>query len=712
MRRWIPFMAMALALVLWGCTMRSAGSGGVGNMRDESAAQGYSHGVQGVPPPGADPGGSTERAVVRPGEELWIIARDRKRPEASAPSSDDIPRTVNQLRPRSGALVCRTDGGFVPVPLRHTEVDARIDGIVSSVSVSQQFHNPFAGKIEAHYVFPLPENAGVTGFTMTVGERRIRAIIRERKDAERIYKAARAVGAVAALLSQFRPNVFRQKVANIEPGRRIDVDITYWHTVKRRDGWFEWTFPMVVGPRYNPAYTSDGVGTAGTSPRSEGGQPVDVHYLRPGRRSRHDIAVTVQLDTRVRLADVQSPTHDINTWREGEGRARITLGWADRERIPNKDLVLRWRLDPESMRAAAFTATRDGQEGGHCLLMIEPPAGWKSSRALDLVFLLDCSGSMKGEPLEQMIDATSTALDMLTPEDTFQVVRFSSRAAVLGTGPVAATARNKLDVKRKLRALEAEGGTEMMRGLNAALALPEAEGRQRYYVLMTDGFIGNERDVLSRVARKLGDARIFSFGIGSSPNRFLLERLARVGAGAAAYVGSGDEAGTTMSLFMDRVRSPVLTGVQIDWGGLQAVDVQPSRLPDLLPGRALVVSARFKGRSEGPIKLRGLQGGVMRELEIPVAMTDPARSNPDLARLWARARIADVQEQAWCGLIGRRQADDLTRRLALDYGLLSRHTSFVAVDPRTRTAGDHGTTVPVPVPVPAGSTYDTTGRER
>ncbi|NRA97419.1 MAG: VWA domain-containing protein [Planctomycetes bacterium] len=623
----------------------------------------------------------------------------------------DPTRTSDKVQPGSGALMGRFKDGFKPVPLRHTDVAARIDGTVSAVTVVQQFHNPYTDKIEAHYVFPLPEDAGVTGFTMTVGERKIRAIIRERKEAERIYKEARRSGVVAALLEQHRPNVFRQKVANIEPGKQIDVSITYWHTVERRDGSFEWVFPMVVGPRFNPPHVTDGIGAVPADENVGSGQPVDVHYLKPGERSGHDISVAVEVNARIPLASIASPTHEISVHRVAEGRAVVTL--KDGATIPNRDLVLRWRPRREDVRGAVFTATADKQEGGHLLLMIEPPMDSPMRRDLDLVFVLDCSGSMNGEPLRQMIAAAVHAIGSLGPRDTFQVVRFSDEAALLGDKPLAATAANKARVCRELRQVSASGGTMMMRGLEAALALPRQQGRQRYYVFMTDGLIGNEEEVFRRVGRGLGDARIFSFGIGSSPNRFLLERLARLGAGAAAYVGSGDDAVSTMTRFLDRAQRPVLTDLELDWGGAEVLDVQPSRLPDLIPGRGLSITARFRGRLAGPIRVSGRQNGVLKEITVAVQRDGHGNcDNPGLARLWARACIADIHERQRRDLVNKATVREEVRRLALDYGLLSPYTAFIAVDSRSRTAGDHGITLPVPVLTPKGVSYSTTVKER
>ena len=251
-----------------------------------------------------------------PGEELWIIVAHR--PAAPAAQAEEADH------PGSGALMATRpsdgeDETRVPLPLRHTEVQAAVTGYVGTVDVTQQFQNPFDEKIEAVYMFPLPEKAAVSEFVMTIGERRIRGILREKEEAEAIYREARAQGYQASLLTQHRPNIFEQKVANIEPGKRIDVNIRYFHSLAYRDGWYTFVLPTVVGPRYNPPGSRDPVHAL---PRSRF-QPVStgagVRYLRPGERSGHDIGITVKLDAGVAIESIES-SHRIDENRTGPGK--------------------------------------------------------------------------------------------------------------------------------------------------------------------------------------------------------------------------------------------------------------------------------------------------------------------------------------------------------------------------------------------------------
>ncbi len=242
--------------------------------------------------------------------------------------------------------------------------------------VTQQFHNPFDQKVEAVYIFPLPQNAAINEFIMTVGDRKIRGIIREREEAERIYQAARDQGHVASLMTQERPNIFTQKVANIEPGKAIDIDITYFNTLAYRDGWYEFVFPMVVGPRFNPPGFTDGVGAVASGNTGTSGQKTEVEYLRPDERSGHDIDVTVFLDTGVSIEKMECATHDTTMTRKGPGRAIVSLDANDT--LPNRDFVFRYKVAGDKVKSAMI-AHRD-HRGGYFTLMLFPPAELKSLR--------------------------------------------------------------------------------------------------------------------------------------------------------------------------------------------------------------------------------------------------------------------------------------------------------------------------------------------
>ncbi|MBK8268056.1 MAG: VWA domain-containing protein [Planctomycetes bacterium] len=481
-----------------------------------------------------------------------------------------------------------------PSPLKHTDVKAHISAYIATVDVTQKYENPFDAKIEAVYVFPLPENAAINEFIMTIGDRSIRGIIRERKEAEQVYREARAQGHVASLLTQERANVFTQKVANIEPGKAIDINIKYLHTLAYDDGWYEYVFPMVVGPRYNPPNTTNGIDAVARGQAPNSNQSTAVEYLKPTERSGHDIALTLDIDAGVAVEQVRSMNHTIETKTDDANRTNVRLAALDS--IPNKDFVLRYKVAGERVKSALLTHESD--KGKYFSLMLFPPAEIASlpRAAMEMIFVIDCSGSMNGKPIEQAKAAVEYALKHLRADDTFQIVQFSSTASQFGASPVAANLENINKGVQYVRNLNGEGGTEMLNGIRAALDFPHDDNRLRFVSFLTDGFIGNESDILANIHAKLGSSRIFSFGVGSAPNRFLMDRMAVLGRGAAAYLSLNDNGGEVMDRFFAKISHPAMTDVALDFGGMQVEDVYPSRVPDLFVGRPIVVTGRLPRR--------------------------------------------------------------------------------------------------------------------
>ncbi|MCY4487175.1 MAG: VIT and VWA domain-containing protein [Deltaproteobacteria bacterium] len=637
-------------------------------------------------------------------EELWIIVPRRP--------ADADPTPAEPGQPGSGALVATRPSGDkheaeVPLPLKHTEVHAAITGYVGTVDVTQQFANPFDEKIEAVYMFPLPEKAAVSEFVMTIGERRIRGILREKEEAEAIYREARAQGYQASLLTQHRPNIFEQKVANIEPGKRIDVNIRYFHSLAYRDGWYTFVLPTVVGPRYNPPGSKDPVHAL---PRSHV-QPVStgagVRYLRPEERSGHDIGITVKLDAGVAIEAMES-NHRIDQTRAAPHAATIKL--ADQATIPNRDFVLKFKVAGGRVKTNLLTYVDPKKGQGYFTMVLYPPEDLDSAprHPMEMVFVLDCSGSMRGEPIAQAKAAILAALDMLKPGDTFQVIRFSNNASQFGPNPVPATPENVARAKRYVRQLDGSGGTEMIEGIRAALNFPHDPRRLRFVTFLTDGYIGNEAEILDAIHKSIRESRIFSFGVGDSVNRYLLNRMAKVGRGAAAYLALDDAGAEVMRYFFNRISRPVLSDVEIDWGTMKVTDTYPKRLPDVFVGRAVVVTGKFTGEPSKPV-VRGRAGG--QRVEYMVSQADGENAHAFIPNIWARLRLADLADrQAWTHDPHNELAGAI-KKTALEYGLMSDYTAFVAVDASGRTEGKHGTTVHQAVPVPRGVRYTTTVKE-
>lgn len=631
-------------------------------------------------------------------EELWIISKPAK---AQAAEPVDMPR--------SGALVVKDGEKVLPFPLKHTDVRARIDGYIATVEVRQQYVNPFDTKIEAVYVFPLPENAAVNEFVMTVGDRVIRGIIREREEAKQIYEAAKHQGYVASLLEQERPNVFTQKVANIEPGKQVDIGIKYFHTLAYTDGWYEFVFPMVVGPRFNPPGTTDGIGAVARGERNASGQKTEVQYLSPDERTGHDISLQVDLNAGVRIEDVRSLNHAIetspfppNSDLLGPNARQISLSAGDR--IPNKDFVLRYKVAGETLKSAVI-AERDSKGGGYFALMLYPPTSTEqlARRPVDLCFTLDVSGSMSGAPIEQSRAAMRAALGMMREDDTFNIIRFAGGTDQFAASSVQATPENIRSAQRFIANMNAGGGTMMLEGIRRSLNQSVDENRVRYVCMMTDGFIGNEREIIQATRQMRGATRVFGFGVGSSPNRYLLDGMSRAGAGAVAYLSLNEKGEDVMRPFFERISRPALTEIEVDASGLKGAQINPFKVPDVYVGRAVVVTGRFEGEG-GSITVRGRADGqvISKAFEIK-----PTSEGTAIASVWARQQIASLCDAAMFDDANLDLPKEI-KSIALNYSLMSDYTSFVAVDSTHRTAGETGVTVQQPVPVPDGVRYDTT----
>jgi Ca-activated chloride channel family protein len=629
--------------------------------------------------------------------ELLIIERSRERTWAAN----------NALG--CGGMVATWKDHEVTVPLKHTDVKAAVSGYISTVNVTQKFENPYDSKIEAVYVFPLPENAAVSEFLMTIGDRTIRGIIREREQAEQIYAAAKSQGYVASLMTEERPNIFTQKVANIEPGKGIDINIRYYSTLTYSDGGYEFFFPMVIGPRFNPPGTTEGVGAVAKGAEGASGQKTEVQYLRPDQRSGHDISLAVDVDAGVSIEKIACRDHAVEVQRVSPSKARVRL--SDKDNIPNRDFVLRYDVAGDYVKSAMLT--HEDSRGGFFTMMIVPPKDLaKVARGpVEMVFVLDCSGSMSGQPIAQAKAAIERGLVRLQPGDSFQIIDFAETATELGVRPLEATPENIRRGLAFLRPLDANGGTYMINGLRASLDFPHDAERLRFVAFCTDGYIGNEAEILGEEHQRLGHSRVFSFGVGSC-NRYLLDSMARMGSGVAAYPGLNDDAGAIMDSFFDRISHPALCELNMDWGGAQVSEVYPSRLPDLFVGRPVIVTGRFVGRMPETVRVSGRVGRQTKTIEVAVNKAGGQDVNAALPQVWARTKLAELGDRAtWDPDVGHDLAGT-TRGTSLEYGLLSPYTAFIAVDSLTRTAGTYGTTVQVPVP--EGVKYDTTvqpGRE-
>ena len=425
-------------------------------------------------------------------------------------------------------LATKSSATQLVFPLKHTEVRAKIAGNLSRVEITQSFENPFIQAVEAIYTFPLPDEAAVDDMEIKIGDRTIKGSIKDRQEARKIYDRAKQAGRTAGLLEQERDNIFTQSLANIQPGEQTDVTIRYTDSLKFSGGNYEFVLPMVVGPRYIPGTPIDNSSDTNLVPDATRISP-------PMMRSGHDLGVTVEIDAGLAIDNIHSTSHQLTIDRQ-DRIVSVKLGVGDT--IPNKDFILRYQVAGDNTQATVLC--QSDERGGHFAVYLIPALTYQPEHIVpkDVVFLIDTSGSQAGDPLRKSQELMRRFINGLNPDDTFTIIDFANVATYLSPVPLANTLPNRTQAINYIERLTANGGTELMNGIEAVLNFPEPPlARLRNIVLMTDGYIGNDNEILAAVQQHLKPGnRLYSFGVGSSTNRFLLNRLAEIGRGTCQIV--------------------------------------------------------------------------------------------------------------------------------------------------------------------------------
>ena len=610
-------------------------------------------------------------------------------------------------QPGEGTLMYRTadSGTYETVPLRHTDVALDVQGLVLSATVTQQYTNSATTPIEAVYVFPLPHDAAVYDLEIRIGNRVIHSVIRERAEAKRIYEQAKSEGKRAALLDQERPNIFTTSVANIMPGDQIDVRLRYVEPLRWEAGRVRIDFPMVVGPRYIPGTTA--VGHAGTGIAADTDAVPDASRITPpvrapASRPGHDIALRLDLDPGFTTAAINCISHTIRTSTSKDGRKHVELAPGDT--IPNRDFVLELLQDESrTPQTALFLSPTSTTGETHFLLTAYPPTLPPTTRVpMEMVYMIDVSGSMEGTSIIQARQALLNGLDRLAPADKFSILTFSSGYREFSVMPLDATAENISAAKDFVRNLRAEGGTEMLPALEHLLRIAPTPGYLRHIVLLTDGDLGNEDDVFNELHRHLGETRLYTVAIGSAPNLFLATKMAQYGRGTFTHIADNGETRAKMTQLFDAIERPVLTDVHLAFDGVDVGGVYPERLPDLFMQQPLLVYGRISNGHAGSLHITARAGAVPYDVTLPID-TSHAQFHPGITTLWARQRVEDLMD-------AYRHADEDRQRSirneivahAMQYHLVTQFTSLVAVEEVAVNAGGQSSTVQVATELPAG----------
>ncbi|HEY5446711.1 MAG TPA: VWA domain-containing protein, partial [Pyrinomonadaceae bacterium] len=418
-----------------------------------------------------------------------------------------------------------------------------------------------------------------------------------------------------------------------------------------------------------------GNGFAPDTDQVRDGSRITPKMIPPGMRSGHDISLDIQLDAGLIVDGLTSKTHPVDIERTDPRSAHIHL--KDTATIPNKDFVLRYDVAGGSIQDALLTHRSD--KGGFFTMILQPPdrVTVEDVTPKELVFVLDTSGSMEGFPIEKAKETMKLALDSLYPSDTFNLITFAGDTEILFPEPVPATKENLRKAQAFLNGRSGGGGTEMMTAIKAALEPSDDQKHIRIVCFMTDGYVGNDMEIVSEV-QKHQNARVFAFGIGESVNRFLLDKMAEAGRGEVEYVALNDDGSAAARRFHERVRNPLLTDISIEWNGLPVADVYPKNIPDLFSAKPLILSGRFNAPGNGTIKLRGKMAGNDFVREIPVSFPETMASHDVLSSLWARRRIDDLMAQDYSGAQSGEMQPELKQtitQVGLEYRLMTQFTS-------------------------------------
>jgi Ca-activated chloride channel family protein len=585
------------------------------------------------------------------------------------------------------------DAGVDALPLLSTTADVKILGVIADVTVKQVYKNNGKKPLEAVYTFPASTRAAVYAMTMKIGKRIIKAEVQTRKQARETYEQAKQEGRSASLLEEQRPNVFQMNVANILPGDTITVELKYTELLIPEDGVYEFVYPTVVGPRYSNK-SKENVAAED--------EFVETPYTHEGDKSFYDFDIDVTINAGMPLSEVYSLSHKVAVDYSGNNKMKALINLeSGQKKSGNKDFVLRYSLAGDRINTGLLLSR--GEKENFFLLMLQPPKKVKKEDVppREYIFVLDVSGSMNGFPLDISKDMIKRLLGSLRENDLFNVLLFAGSSRFLSCMSQPATEENIENALRLISKERGGGGTELLPALRKVYNNPKASGYSRSIVILTDGYIDVEEETFDLIAENLNKANVFSFGIGSGVNRYLIEGMARVGDGQPFFVLDRKNSEPVVGKFLKYIESPVLTDVNVEFNGFNAYDVEPRHIADVMEQRPIIVYGKWSGLPQGKIVVRGtMADDTELHVDIPVSVFAGEESNDAIKYIWARNKIALLSDYNSVKQDSNRVKE--VTSLGLKYNLLTKYTSFVAVDYEIRNDGKAIAKVKQPLPLPEG----------
>lgn len=579
-------------------------------------------------------------------------------------------------------------------PLRGLDVRARLSGPLALVEVVQTFGNTFSVPMEATYIFSLPAGAAVHRFRMRLAGRLVEGAVKERKEARQEYDRGLRQGHRAALLEQERDNVFTVQLGNIPPGEELTIELSYASRMERNLVETTFRFPLVVAPRYTPGSPLPrpprGRGVGQDTRRVRDASRVTPPVLPPGLQTGASLNIRVEFEGEGLEPDHLACTQHAMTSSTQEGRLVVELSNGDE--LLNRDFLLRFRMAGHEAKALLLA------DPGHFLLTLIPPRKSLPGMPRDVVILLDRSGSMYGTKFQSASKAVADFLELLEPGDRFSLVTFSSDVQSFQKGRLQDVSK-ALQACEWLSGLQAGGGTEVLKPLQQVMKSPEERGRILCVVLITDGEVDNEHEVLRAAQQKNPHARLFTLGIDTAVNDAFLRRLAQIGRGTCELVTPGEKLEGALKRLASETGRPLLMDVDLhDRGlGITKDSLAPERAPDLFAARPCEVLGRKSGHGELEVTARRADGSSWSQ-RLAATPTD----SPALPLVWARERVSDLEDRIRMREGEPKALEREILAIALEYGILTRFTAFVLVD-RSEVVNRDGQRVEIvqPVELPA-----------
>lgn len=594
-------------------------------------------------------------------------------------------------------------------PLKETSVTVDINGMIADIHVLQTYANEGTAPLNASYMFPASDKVTVHGMQMRIGNQLVTAQIKEKEEAEEEFEEAKEEGKSASLLEEERPNVFSMNVANIMPNDVVSIDLHYTELITPADGIYQFVYPTVVGPRYvSPVLDESGVREEWAS----------TPYLHEGVLPKDKYDIRVSISAAVPITELTSSSHQVNVVWENETKAAVFLADAS-DYAGNRDFILDYKLTGKEISTGLLL--NKGENENFFMLMVQPPNRFETADipAREYIFVLDISGSMYGYPLDTAKKLIKNLVTDLRETDMFNLILFSDEAYQLSDTSLAATEENAKRAIRMIDAQEGGGGTELLPALKKAVAIPAKENVSRSVVVITDGYIFDEADIFRLIGENAGTSDFFSFGIGSSVNRYLINGIARTGQGEPFVVTDGKEADKTAKQFQTYIQSPVMTDIDVSFEGFDVYDVEPAVLPTLYAQKPIILLGKWRGEPAGSVRITGKTGSGAYEQSVSVAQIlpnaeqvrtetadDATAQSPSavtlesntLSYLWAQKKVERLTDYGMTN--DNPDVKDEITQLGLTYNMLTPYTSFIAVVETIRNPDGNALDTDQPLPLP------------